>query len=87
MTWGVNDEQSWLGAGKTPLLFSGTATITPKPAYYAVLAAINGVTGVWQVQNGRSGILRPQGNMGLFNFGASSFDVSGRKLSIFPLAK
>lgn len=87
MTWGVNDNQSWLGGGKAPLLFTGTTTITAKPAYYAVVAAINAVSGVWQVQSGKSGVLRPQGNMGQFNFGASTFDVSGRKLSIIPLSK
>ena len=87
MAWGLNDAQSWLGAGRTPLLFTGTATLTPKPAYYAVLAAVNAATGIWQVQGGRPGILRPQTNTGLFNFGTSTFDVSGRKLSVLPLAQ
>jgi endo-1,4-beta-xylanase len=34
--WGLNDNQSWLGAGAQALLFSGTTTLTPKPAFFGV---------------------------------------------------
>ncbi len=38
--WGVNDAQSWRGANATALLFTGTTTITPKPAYWGVVEAL-----------------------------------------------
>lgn len=43
--WGVNDSQSWLGAGEMTLLFSDTVTdgtFTPKPAYKATREVIGG---------------------------------------------
>ncbi|GAA3205392.1 endo-1,4-beta-xylanase [Nonomuraea helvata] len=36
--WGVRDQDSWLGAGASPLLFNGA---NKKPAYDAVLNALN----------------------------------------------
>jgi endo-1,4-beta-xylanase len=38
--WGVRDQDSWLGANTSPLLFNGA---TKKPAYDAVLNALNSV--------------------------------------------
>jgi endo-1,4-beta-xylanase len=38
--WGLNDAQSWRGASATALLFTGTTTITPKPAYWGVVEAL-----------------------------------------------
>jgi endo-1,4-beta-xylanase len=40
MAWGVNDAQSWRGANAVALLFTGTSTITPKPAYWGVVEAL-----------------------------------------------
>jgi endo-1,4-beta-xylanase len=40
MAWGVNDAQSWRGANAVALMFTGTATITPKPAYWGVVEAL-----------------------------------------------
>ena len=39
--WGLNDNQSWRTsqASTQPLLFTGTATITKKPAYFGVAEA------------------------------------------------
>ncbi len=41
-TWGVNDNQSWRRpqASTAPLLFTGTSTLTPKPAYFGVVEAL-----------------------------------------------
>ena len=41
-TWGVNDNQSWRRpqSSTAPLLFSGTSAITPKPAYFGVVEAL-----------------------------------------------
>ena len=90
ITWGVNDAQSWRGANAVALLFTGTTTITPKPAYDGIVAALSAAADIWQVATGKSGVLRPVGtNNGsaLFNVGGKSFDLSGRKLSILPLSK
>jgi len=40
--WGLNDNQSWRRpqASTAPLLFTGTSTITPKPAYFGTAEAI-----------------------------------------------
>jgi endo-1,4-beta-xylanase len=38
--WGVNDAQSWRGANAVALLFTGTSTMTPKPAYQGVVEAL-----------------------------------------------
>lgn len=38
--WGVNDAQSWRGANAAALMFTGTSTITPKPAYWGVVEAL-----------------------------------------------
>lgn len=38
--WGVNDAQSWRGANAAALLFTGTSSITPKPAYWGVVEAL-----------------------------------------------
>ena len=38
--WGVNDAQSWRGAYAVALLFTGTSTMTPKPAYWGVVEAL-----------------------------------------------
>jgi endo-1,4-beta-xylanase len=40
MAWGLNDNQSWRGASAVALLFTGTTTITPKPAYWGVVEAL-----------------------------------------------
>jgi endo-1,4-beta-xylanase len=40
MAWGLNDAQSWRGANAVALLFTGTTTITPKPAYWGVVEAL-----------------------------------------------
>ena len=90
MTWGLNDAQSWLGAGKTPLLFTGTTTITAKPAYYAVVAAITGATGIQQFGIERAGVMRqvPAMKNGavLFNSRSSIFDLQGRQMPILPVS-
>lgn len=39
-TWGLNDAQSYMGESAAPLMFSGTTTITPKPAYWGVVEAL-----------------------------------------------
>jgi len=39
--WGVFDEQSWRARGE-PLLFTGSSTSYAKPAYYRVIAALQG---------------------------------------------
>jgi endo-1,4-beta-xylanase len=39
--WGVNDNQSWRGANAAALLFSGTSTLAPKPAFWGVVEALN----------------------------------------------
>jgi endo-1,4-beta-xylanase len=39
--WGVNDAQSWRGANAAALLFSGTTTLTAKPAFWGVVEALN----------------------------------------------
>ncbi len=108
ITWGLNDNQSWLGAGKAPLLYTGTTTITMKPAYYGVQTALlaapmnplppttsgGGSTGIWQVQNGRPGMLRPAGGMspqGILLFSNAQgriFDLKGRNVpAALPLPK
>ncbi len=93
ITWGVNDAQSWRGANSVALLFTNTATngeYATKPAADGIQEAISGVTGIWQVATGKSGVLRPAGmNNGsaLFNVAGKAFDLSGRKLSILPLSK
>ena len=78
ITWGVNDAQSWRGAGAVPLLFTGTTTITPKPAYTGVqeaLLAAAPVTGILVVRHGSlAAVSQP---------GRSAFDLSGRKVSGF----
>ncbi|HEX2613142.1 MAG TPA: endo-1,4-beta-xylanase [Fibrobacteria bacterium] len=38
--WGLNDNQSWRGASAVALLFTGTSSITPKPAYWGVVDAL-----------------------------------------------
>ncbi len=38
--WGLNDNQSWRGASAVALLFTGTTTITQKPAYWGVVEAL-----------------------------------------------
>jgi hypothetical protein len=38
--WGVNDAQSWRGANAVALLFTGTSAMTPKPAYWGVVEAL-----------------------------------------------
>lgn len=40
--WGLNDNQSWRTpqASRAPLLFTGTTSITPKPAYWGVVEAL-----------------------------------------------
>jgi endo-1,4-beta-xylanase len=40
MLWGLNDNQSWLGANTQALLFSGTTTLAKKPAYFGVVEAL-----------------------------------------------
>lgn len=42
MAWGLNDAQSWRGANTAALLFSGTATLVKKPAYFGVVEALQG---------------------------------------------
>jgi len=39
--WGVNDAQSWRGANAVALLFTGTTAMTPKPAFWGVVEALN----------------------------------------------
>ena len=38
--WGLNDNQSWRGASAVALLYTGTTTLTPKPAYWGVVEAL-----------------------------------------------
>src|SRR5690606_37227330 len=38
--WGLNDAQSYRGVGAAALLFSGTSTLTPKPAYWGLVEAL-----------------------------------------------
>ncbi|HLU70038.1 MAG TPA: endo-1,4-beta-xylanase [Fibrobacteria bacterium] len=47
-TWGVNDNQSWRRpqASTAPLLFTGTTAITPKPAYFGVVEALQAAPAV-----------------------------------------
>ena len=86
MAWGVNDAQSWKGASAVALLFTGTSTITAKPAVDSIIVSLGNATGIWQVHNYRPGVLQQRGVMGLFNVHGSTFDVAGRKLSILPVS-
>ncbi len=76
ITWGVNDAQSWRGAGAVPLLFTGTTTITPKPAYDGVVEALAAVTGIRKTRNEGSGAVWWRSPMKMF-------DVRGRRLTVF----
>ncbi len=40
MVWGLNDNQSWLGASSQALLFNGSTTQNKKPAYFGVVEAL-----------------------------------------------
>jgi endo-1,4-beta-xylanase len=92
ITWGVNDNQSWLGAAKAPLLYTGTTTITMKPAYYGVQTALlaaasnplppttsggGGSTPIWQVNSARPGVLQQAQYRGLIQNGVPQFSVHG----------
>lgn len=44
--WGVNDAQSWRGANAAALMFTGTSEITPKPAYFGVVEALQAAPAV-----------------------------------------
>lgn len=39
-TWGLNDEQSYRGVNASALMFRGTPDLTPKPAYWGVVEAL-----------------------------------------------
>jgi endo-1,4-beta-xylanase len=88
--WGLNDNQSWRRpqASTAPLLFTGTSTITPKPAYFGTAEAITAAPIVVALAPGgpaiparkvrldatRNGIVRVPGADGIVR------DLQGRSL-------
>jgi len=80
ITWGLNDAGSWRGAAVAPLLFTGTTTITPKPAYFGVQEALLAATGI-RMENGRMKSVRALGyGPTAIRIGGAVFNTLGRKV-------